>query len=200
MNPRINVGKGVTGAVRYVLGRGPRPEDRRAERPGAETARAASTGSAGTGFGFDDRDRGRCRPGAADDGIRRAQPDQPHAAMRAGLRASLACLAAGRDSRPASRWKRRRASALERARHGERQGALRRPQRRGLCARSHRRLEDQSRHRPRLRPRRQLAQALDLGRALRARAWRRRLRAPAKIANELRAAIRTATPAPCSRR
>ena len=68
------------------------------------------------------------------------------------------------------------------------------------CARSHRRLEDQSRHRPRLRPRRQLPQAVAHGPSEYEREHGGVQLNGREDMNELRDAIAGATPAASSRR
>ena len=107
-------------------------------------------------------------PAASWNSTRSTRPAAPSDAKRI---ASTCRLAGGRaNSRPASRWKRPRAVPPQGARHGKRQRAFRRAQRRELQPPPHRRLEDQSRHRPRLRPQGQLSEAVEMGGGIRARA------------------------------
>ena len=68
MIPRINVGKGVTGAVRYVLGEGRDPKTGEL-KPAAGDGQGRVAWIGGTGFGFEIEDRGGCRAGAPDHGI-----------------------------------------------------------------------------------------------------------------------------------
>jgi uncharacterized protein (DUF1778 family) len=77
MIPRIKVGSGFTGAVRYILGEGRDPftGDLKKLVPEQET-RVDWIG--GTGFGFAIETEGRCGPCPPDHGIRRTQPGQPH--------------------------------------------------------------------------------------------------------------------------
>ena len=77
-----------------MLGPGPRPENRRAETPTPPTAQSRVDWIGGTGFGFEIRTEADADLARRDHGIRRAQSEQPDQAMRAGLRASVAGLAA----------------------------------------------------------------------------------------------------------
>ena len=175
---------------------GARPEDgafpgrRRKRQP-----RVAWIERAG-GFGFDDTT-------AADGTARRVMEFDALNRGAAPRNASrIACislsLGARRDADHASRWRRRRASAL---------AALGMAMRRRIFV-AHNDEEYAHVHivaskinpgdRPRLRPRRQLAQAFGVGRGLRARAWRHRQHAPARCATNCAPRSARATPAPCS--
>ena len=104
MNPRINVGKGVTGAVNYVLGEGcdPNPGELLPD-PLDGSSRVAWIG--GTGFGFNIETEAHAEARAADHGIRRAVGERAGAA---GLYAPVFIVAAGRAADAANRWKKPR--------------------------------------------------------------------------------------------
>ena len=99
MIPRSKVGKGVTGAVRYALGEGKRPETGEPRRqPAGEQSRVAWIG--GTGFGFEIESREDADLARRIMEFDAAEPDQPHQALREGLRSPVARLAAGRAADP----------------------------------------------------------------------------------------------------
>ena len=200
MIPRINVGKGVTGAVRYVLGEGrdPKTGELKELAPGEES-RVDWIG--GTGFGFEIRPKPTPSLRAAIMEFDALNQTSRTRHMRTGLRSSLARLAAGREADAASRWKRRRATRLNALGMGNAKALF--------VAHND---EDYAHvhivaskinpdDRPRLRPGRQLAHAFDMGASDYERehggivCTRRGDRE--RIARRDR---RAATPAPCSRR
>ena len=112
MNPRIKIGKGVTGAVRYVLGEGRDPEDRRAETAAGERQHPRRLDRAAPASAS----RSRAKPTPSwraaswnlTRSIRAAAPGNAN-------RIACICRSPGRRARrrAARRWRRRRTSALD---------------------------------------------------------------------------------------
>ncbi len=117
MNPRINVGKGVTGAVRYVLGEGRDPKTGELKPdPLDGSSRVAWIG--GTGFGFKIQTE-------ADAELARRIMEFDALNQTSGQRASriaCTCLLAWRPGEQPTREQMEEAArdALEGARHGQR--------------------------------------------------------------------------------
>ena len=148
MNPRLNMGNGVTGAVRYVL-------NEARDRPGGTAAASQPEAKSrvdwisGQGFGFainSRADADLARRVMEFDALNQASKTRP---------CEQDCVHISLSWRPGEKPSQKEMeaaaqTALRIARHGKCQGAFRRAQRRGLFARPYRRLENQSRHRPRL--------------------------------------------------
>ena len=198
MIPRCKVGKGVTGAVRYILGEGRDPETGDPRKIWRRTRSAASTGSAAavSASTIESReDADLARRIMEFDALnqtsrtRQCEKDCVHLSLgwRPGEQPTREQMeAAARD-------------ALKAIGMGNAKALFVGAQRRGLCARPYRRLQDQSRDRPRLRPQGQLPQALALGRARTSASTAAGSFAPAaRKPTSCATRSTSATPAPCS--
>jgi hypothetical protein len=119
MNPRINVGKGVTGCVRYVFGEGRDPKTGELlPDPLDGSSRVAWIGSTGFGFNIETREHAELARRIMEfDALNQkgqAQQDCMHLSL---------IVAAGRAAHPRADG-RSGARRLEGARHGQRQGAV----------------------------------------------------------------------------
>ena len=164
MIPRCTVGKGITGAARYILGEGRDPETgQRRRKPANGNSRVAWIG--GTGFGFDiesreDADLARriMEFDALNQASRTRQCEKDCVHLSLGWRPGenpdpREMEAAAREALKAMGME--NAKALFAVHNDE-----------AYAAPAYRRLQDQSRDRPRLRPERKLPEALALGRGI----------------------------------